>query len=122
MISAADSRLTHLQHEFPEWQPWLAVIETVVRESKDSRWQAYVPVRPNTASARIPILTGATISVDTNETLRWFEKLLRLSSSVVGAELIQLRRRDRNILRNRVLELLQASICQNGRQIEDLAL
>ena len=122
MISAADSRLTHLQHEFPEWQPWLAVIERVVRESKDSRWQAYVPIRPTTGSAKIPLLTGATIFVDTDETLRWFEKLLRLSGPVVGTELVELRRFDRAILRNRVLELLQASISQNGRQIEDLAL
>jgi FdhE protein len=122
MISAADRRLTHLQHEFPEWQPWLAVIERVVHESKDSRWQAYVPVRPTAASANIPILTGATIFVDTNETLRWFEKLLRLSGAVASAEAIELRRLDRGMLRNHVLELLQASICQSGRRIEDLAL
>jgi len=121
MISSADTRLARLQREYPEWEPWLSLLQAVLRDSQDSRWQAYVPLRPPVESGKMPFLTGATIFAEAQETLRWFDKLLRLAAPLTNAESAGLRRLDRSVLRERILELLQASICQSAPRFDDLA-
>jgi hypothetical protein len=40
------SNTAELERRFPEWSPWLAVIDQVLREAADVKWEALVPTPP----------------------------------------------------------------------------
>ena len=39
-----DNGLQELRAQHPEWEPWLAVIQEILHEISESKWDARVPV------------------------------------------------------------------------------
>ena len=66
-----------LGREYPEWKPWLAVIEEVLREATDPTWEAFVPELPAPYEKKVPLLAGATLTLDMTTVARWWERLRR---------------------------------------------
>ena len=77
-MTAVDSGLPELARRHPEWKPWLAVIEEILRESADARWDALVPTHIDRPHAKAPLLAGASLAVDEDSVRRVLEGLIRI--------------------------------------------
>ena len=42
-MSAPDAALNGLRRERPEWEPWLVVVDEILREAGSPAWEAAVP-------------------------------------------------------------------------------
>jgi hypothetical protein len=60
MTPSLDRGVQDLGREYPEWKPWLSVIEEVLREAADRNWEAFVPERPEPQQSKVPLLAGLT--------------------------------------------------------------
>ena len=49
-MSAPDAALNGLRRERPEWEPWLAVVDEIVREAGSPAWEAAVPAAAQSPS------------------------------------------------------------------------
>lgn len=74
-----DSSLQSLKHRYPEWEPWLGVVQEVLREIADSNWAAVVPALTATSLDKTPLLAGASIVLPKNLLRAWFEQLIRVA-------------------------------------------
>src|SRR5262245_18580136 len=63
-MTAVDPGLPELARRHPEWKPWLAVIEEILREAADPRWDALVPTHMDRPNGKAPLLAGAPLVVD----------------------------------------------------------
>ena len=63
-MTAVDRGLPELARRHPEWKPWLAVIEEILQEAADPRWDALVPPHIGRRDGRAPLLAGAPLVVD----------------------------------------------------------
>jgi hypothetical protein len=43
MTASIESDLQELGRQRPEWEPWLAVIQEVLRETANAQWDGFVP-------------------------------------------------------------------------------
>ena len=59
----APDTLHGLKRQRPEWEPWLAVIEEIVRETASPRWDASVPAGVQPRPDGPPLIAGAMLSV-----------------------------------------------------------
>ena len=50
MTVSLDNGAADLGRRHPEWLPWLTVIEQVLREATDTKWEAFVPELPEGAA------------------------------------------------------------------------
>ena len=87
MITLSNDRLGDLGREFPEWQPWLTVIEQVLREATDTKWEAFVPAPAQSRENKVPLLDGAALDLEPAAVGAWSQRLLR---SAYALELIVL--------------------------------
>ena len=46
MTASLNTTVLNLGRQYPEWQPWLTVIEEVLREATDPKWEAMVSAPP----------------------------------------------------------------------------
>jgi FdhE protein len=79
-MNAVETRLDNLRSQQPEWAPWLAVVEAVLREVMDNKWDAAVPMAPAAPASKVPLLTEATIELRNNLVRRWFARLIGVAS------------------------------------------
>jgi FdhE protein len=77
-MTAVDSGLPELARRHPEWKPWLAVIEEILREAADARWDALVPTHIDRPHGKAPLLAGASLVVDEDSVRRVLEGLIRI--------------------------------------------
>ena len=61
MTSSLDKHIVELKREYPEWQPWLAVVHEILDETVNPVWDAIVPVRTGPQQRKVPLLTGVTM-------------------------------------------------------------
>jgi FdhE protein len=118
-MTTSVTTLGGLKRDRPEWAPWLAVIEEVMRESESGRWDAAVPsefASPHTAA---PLLAGATLPMKGPAVHRLFKRLIGVAGAcgtpamkTLGAALNP----DLD-----VLALFTASLCQEGHRLTDVA-
>lgn len=110
MRGRADDPLLTLARERPEWKGWLALLDAVRHEAADPSWSAAVPE----CSARapdVPLLTGATITLDPGRLRRWLQRLLRTATAQGGPAATLTGARSLDPVR-----LLEASVeCDAGR-------
>ena len=71
MITLANDRLRDLGREFPEWRPWLTLVEEVLRETRDSKWEAFVPEPPQPQESKVPLLAGAKLALEITAVGGW---------------------------------------------------
>src|SRR5262245_1979315 len=77
-MTAVDPGLPALARQHPEWKPWLAVIEEVLREAAGARWDAFVPTHIDRRHGKAPILAGSPLTVDEDSVRRLLDGLIRI--------------------------------------------
>jgi FdhE protein len=129
-MTGPDTALDGLKRQRPEWEPWLAVVQEILRETGTPEWDAAVPAGanvgaeapgPNAAAQQqtLPLLAGATLTVQTRTVRRLLERLIRIASrsrtpkmATVNAAL----HADVDLL-----TLFAASLCQDSDRIKGVA-
>ena len=80
MTASIDTDLRDLGHQRPEWEPWLAVVQEVLSETADAKWDAVIPDRTEALESKAPLLAGAVIAIEMTWLRRWTEQLIRTAS------------------------------------------
>jgi FdhE protein len=119
MTASIDSDLRELGRQRPEWQPWLAVVEEVVKETIDAKWDAMVPDHAEAVESKAPLLTGAVITIESNWLRRWTDQLLKTASRSGTEKMASLHRAFRNTADN--LPLFNASLRLDERALKQIA-
>ena len=78
-----------LAREYPDWQPWLLVVDAVMREATDPSWETWVPAAEPQA-AHVPRLAGAKLTADVGKIRRWQEHLLQTAAQSGAPKMSQL--------------------------------
>jgi FdhE protein len=87
-MTTSVSALDGLKRERPEWVPWLAVIEEVLRETNAGTWDAAVPGAahsgadaPAADAAAPPLLAGVALSVQSSAVRSLVKRLIRIAAA-----------------------------------------
>jgi FdhE protein len=127
-MTAPGPALHGLKRQRPEWEPWLAVVEEILREAGTSAWDVTVPAdlgaeAPSAkAAARqttVPLLAGATIALTASSVRRLLERLIRIASLSGTPKMATLAAALREDLD--VLTLFTASLCQDNERVTEVA-
>jgi FdhE protein len=103
----------------PEWAPWLAVVEEIVRETGASRWAAAVPARVPAQETGTPLLAGAVLDLDAGAIRGLFQRLVGIAASSETSKMATLRAVVETELD--ALELFTASLCQDRARLHEVA-
>ncbi len=109
---SAPAALTGLKRQRPEWEPWLPVVEHILREIETRTWDAAVPATAHAREATAPLLAGATLTLQTRSIRRLFERTIQIASrsgTPAMATLASALNKDLD-----VVTLLRASLCQDS--------
>lgn len=119
-MSANDNGLNDLKHRHPEWGPWLAVIQEVIAEAADPKWDSAVPRFPEAQTGKRPLLSGMGLVLTAAPLQRFLERLLRIASAGSNARMATLKAASQVPLD--VLELFTASLHQDNDRLKQTAL
>lgn len=120
MTASIDTDLQDLGRQRPEWEPWLAVVQEVLRETADVKWDAVVPNRAEALESKAPLLAGAVIAIETTWLRRWTEQLIRTASRSGTEKMATLKGALQETAD--VLTLFEASLRQNQGGLKEIAL
>jgi FdhE protein len=118
-MSAPDAALNGLRREHPEWEPWLVVVDEILREAGSPAWEAAVPAPPQAQRPAVPLLAGATLSLDAGLVRRLFERLIRTASRVGTPKMSSLKAALHADLE--WAPLFAASLCQDSDKVNQIA-
>jgi FdhE protein len=119
MMTVPETALHGLKRQRPEWEPWLAVIEEIVRETTSLRWEASVPTIVQPRQTGTPLLAGATLALHATSVRRLLKRLTRIASASGTTNIATLDRAlDADL---DVLTLFNASLCQNSDFVAEVA-
>ena len=107
-----------LAREYPDWQPWLLVVEAVVREAADPSWEAWVPATESQAP-HVPRLAGVQLTADLGKIRRWQQYLLQTAAQSDAPKMSQLNSLQKVIMNWAVL--FEAALCENGAALRQMA-
>jgi FdhE protein len=79
-MMAPDAALNALKRQRPEWQPWLVVVEEVLRETAAPAWDTAVPTDALAGSGPAPFLAGAMCDLPARSLRRLWDRLIRTAS------------------------------------------
>lgn len=119
MTTSLNTAVLDLGRQYPDWQPWLTVIEEVLREATDSKWETLVAEPPDSQESKVPLLAGATLSMDIAAISRWSERLMRVAYRSGAPNMSTLNRVQHKLLNS--VDLFKSSLCQNGKWIREAA-
>jgi FdhE protein len=77
----AGTPLDSLKRQCPEWVPWLAVVEEVVREGDSPDWDRVIPATIESRGARVPLLAGASLGMERRVVGRLLQRLVRRAAA-----------------------------------------
>jgi FdhE protein len=117
-MSAPDAALNGLRRERPEWEPWLAVVDEVLREAGSPVWEAAVPAAPAQPTA-VPLLAGTTLTLESALIRRLFRRLIRTASRDGTPKMSSLKAALHADLE--WAPLFTASLCQDSDRINEIA-
>jgi FdhE protein len=117
-MSAPDAALNGLRRERPEWEPWLVVIDEILREAGSPAWEAVVPAAQAQRTA-VPLLAGTTLILEAGLVRRLFERLIRTASRVGTPQMSSLKAALHADLE--WAPLFTASLCQDSVRINEIA-
>jgi FdhE protein len=81
-MTAPDAALNGLRRERPEWEPWLVVVDEILREAGSPAWEAAVPAAAQAQRTAVPLLAGTKLILEVGLVRRLFERLIRTASRV----------------------------------------
>jgi FdhE protein len=79
-MTAPDAGLNGLRRKRPEWEPWLVVVDEILRETEARMWDAAVPAEAHAPRTAVPLLAGATFAVQSSAIRRLLKRLVRIAS------------------------------------------
>jgi FdhE protein len=79
-MMAIANGLQNLKRQHPEWTPWLAVVEVILREIGDSKWDTAVPGQVGPQQSTVPFLAGTAFKLEQIMLHRLFAELVRIAS------------------------------------------
>jgi FdhE protein len=120
MITVSHDRLRDLGREFPEWRPWLTLVEEVLRATRDSKWEAFVPEPPASQASKVPLLAGAKLVLEITAVGGWFERLIQTAYRSGAPKMSTLNGIQQNRLNT--VDLFKFSLCQNGKWLQETAI
>jgi FdhE protein len=118
-MSAPDAALNGLRRERPEWEPWLVVVDEILREAVSPAWEAAVLAEAQAQRTAVPLLAGTTVTLEAGLVRRLFERLIRTASRVGTPKMSSLKAALREDLE--WAPLFTASLCQDSDQINEIA-
>lgn len=118
-MSTTIAGLDALKQRRPEWSPWLAVIEETVREFTSPRWDIAVPDPPISHDHGTPLLSGATVAVDSRDVRRLLQRLVGRAARSCTPKMRALEAALRADID--VLALFAASIRQRADDVAEMA-
>ena len=74
-MTAPETGLDGLRRQHPEWAPWLALVQTILFETADPKWDALVPLCAP-ARDKMPLLANARLDLRGNAVGSLWEKLV----------------------------------------------
>ncbi len=107
-----------LAREYPDWQPWLSVVEAVVREATDPSWETWVPAAESPA-ANAPRLAGVTLTADLGKSRRWQQRLLQTAVRSGAPKMSQLNSLQKTTMNS--VALFEAALCEDGAALKQMA-
>jgi len=119
VTTSVNTAVLDLGRQYPEWQPWLTVIEEVLREATDAKWEALVAEPPQSQESKVPLLAGATLSMDITAAGRWSERLMRAAYRSGAPKMSTLNGVEHKRLNT--IDLFKSSLCQNGKWLREAA-
>jgi len=119
MTAPAETTLQELGRQRPEWEPWLTVVEKVLGAINDPRWEALVPPSAEPRQSKVPLLAGAELVLDLTTLRGWTEEMIRTAGRSGTEKMATLQLAAR--ARLDPLELFQASLCQDGGRLNEIA-
>ena len=120
MITVSHDRLRALGREFPEWRPWLTLVEEVLRETRDPKWEACVPEPPASQESTVPLLAGAKLALEISTVGGWFERLIHTAYRSGAPKMSTLNGIQQKRLNT--VDLFKFSLCQNGTWLQETAI
>ena len=117
-MTAIDTGLQDLKRQHPEWEPWLAIVQEILRETNNPQWDAVVPHR-TTQQDKTPLLAGATLALDESSVRRLLQLLIQIacrSGTPKIATLAPALQAELN-----VFALFKAALCQDGDYLKETA-
>jgi FdhE protein len=118
MTPATTTSLQNLGREYPDWKPWLPVIEEVLKEATESKWEALVPPQPE-ARQSVPLMAGATVVLDVSLIRAWIRRLMRTAHQSGTPKMTTLGQAVGSDLD--VVSLFKASLCQDSKRLRAIA-
>ena len=119
MITLSTDRLRDLGREFPEWQPWLTIVEEVLREATDSKWEPCVPAPLQSRESKVPLLAGATLDLELIVVGGWSQRLMRSACQSGTPKMLRLH--GAKPPRFNTIDLFQSALCQNWQNVREAA-
>jgi FdhE protein len=119
MTDPIESSLKELERQRPEWEPWLAVVQEVIDESADARWDATVPASGEARESKVPLLAGAALTVDSGLLGRWVERLFCAAGASGTSEMATLK--PALLAASDIFSLFKAALCQDGARLKETA-
>jgi FdhE protein len=117
-VTAIDTGLQDLQRQHPEWAPWLAVVQEILRETNNPQWDAVVP-DPATQRDKTPLLAGASLTLEQDSVRRLLKVLVDAACRSGTPEMASLEPALRVELD--VLGVFQAALRQDGDYLKKTA-
>jgi FdhE protein len=118
-MTPAESGLYALERRHPEWKPWLAVIQEMLADMPNPKWDAVVPVRSERQHGKIPLLADAIVRLDEPVVDRLLDRLLRIACRSGSPKLATLEPARRGGFDP--LTLFEAALRQQSDRLEQVA-
>jgi FdhE protein len=118
-MTPIDTGLQNLKRQHPEWEPWLAVVQAILHETADPKWDAVVPLHTQTQS-KVPLLAEAKLELETSLLRPFSEQLMRIACRSGTPQMATLKAALHAELD--VFTLFRAALNQDGDRIKEAAL
>ena len=118
-MTAPDAALNGLRRERPEWEPWLLVIDEILREAGNPAWESAVPASAPAQRTAVPLLARSTLTLEADLVRRLFERLIRTASRAGTPKMSSLKAALHADLE--WAPLFTASLCQDSVRINEIA-
>jgi FdhE protein len=118
-MTELDTGLQDLERQHPEWAPWLAVVQAIIVEAADPKWDTTVPPCAGTQQGKVPLLAEAAIEMPTNRVAPMWAQLIGIacrSGTSKMATLAPVAHAEVDILK-----LFKASLHQDNDQMKAIA-
>lgn len=118
MTRSIDTGVQNLGRDYPEWKPWLVVVEEVLAEAVDPKWEAFVPA-DRQALEKAPLLAEANVTLEVDLIGRWVKRLMHTAYKSGTPNMATLKPVESSDVD--IAALFHASLCQNSGRLQGIA-